>query len=218
MAMQLGSMTWTDQDDPVVVVPVGSCEQHGPHLPLATDTVIATALADELARRRSGFVVAPPITVAASGEHAGFPGTLSIGSDVLAQVIVEIVRSADWARGVVFVNGHGGNADALRDATATIHAEGRRALSWSPRVDGGDPHAGVTETSIMLAIAPDQVRLDALARGPVPTMAELRSRGVLALSPNGVLGDPTDADAARGRAIVERLVDDLATAVDRWAT
>ena len=70
-------MTWIDIDAPIVVVPVGSCEQHGPHLPLHTDTTIATALAQDLAARRGDCVVAPAISISASGEHAGFAGTLS---------------------------------------------------------------------------------------------------------------------------------------------
>ena len=111
--MELGRATWTEVDDPIVVVPVGSCEQHGPHLPLHTDTVIATALARDLARRRDDCAVAPALTVSASGEHAGFPGTLSIGTEVMTDLIVELARSAGWGRGVVFVNGHGGNLSAM---------------------------------------------------------------------------------------------------------
>ena len=77
-------MAWTDVGSPILVVPVGSCEQHGPHLPLHTDTVIATALARALAERRDDCVVAPALTITASGEHQGFAGTLSIGSAAMA--------------------------------------------------------------------------------------------------------------------------------------
>ena len=114
--------------DAVVIVPVASLEQHGPHLPLHTDTVVATALARELAARRRDCVVAPPLTITASGEHQGFPGTLSIGTAVMSDVLIELVRSADWSRGVVFVNGHGGNATAMVRAAATLAHESRRAL------------------------------------------------------------------------------------------
>src|SRR3954449_5713373 len=106
-------MAWTEVASPILLLPVGSCEQHGPHLPLHTDTVIATALACGVAERRSDCVVAPPITIGASGEHQGFAGTLSIGTDAMTNVLIELVRSADWAAGVVFVNGHGGNAAAM---------------------------------------------------------------------------------------------------------
>jgi mycofactocin system creatininase family protein len=216
-AHDLGSMAWTDVGSPILVVPVGSCEQHGPHLPLATDTVIATALARALADRRSDCVVAPALTISASGEHQGFAGTLSIGNAAMANVVIELARSAGWARGVVFVNGHGGNAAAMTRATEALDRESRKILVWWPRVDGGDPHAGHVETSLMLALAPDAVRLDRAGAGPVPEMAELVRSGVLALSPTGVLGDPTTASPEDGERLLALLVGQLTEAVERWA-
>jgi creatinine amidohydrolase len=215
--MQLGSMTWTELDDPILVVPVGSCEQHGPHLPLHTDTIVATELARDLDRRRGDCAVTPAVTISASGEHAGFPGTLSIGSDVMADVVVEIARSADWARGVVFVNGHGGNVGAMERAAEVFRHEGRHVLIWWPRLVDGDPHAGHTETSLMLALAPSEVRFDRGVAGPIPPMVELIRRGVRPLSPSGVLGDPTSASAEHGVEVFRRLGDHLADAVAAWA-
>lgn len=218
--MDLGACTWTEIDRAsaakIVVVPVGSCEQHGPHLPLDTDTTIAVALGRELVASRSDCVLAPALTVTASGEHQGFPGTLSIGTDVMASVIVELARSADWSAGVVFVNGHGGNAVAMRRAASVFDAERRKVLIWWPHVVGGDPHAGHTETSLMLALAPERVRLDVAQAGPVPTADELVRHGVRPLSPTGVLGDPAGADAASGHDTFRRLVDQLTRAVDDW--
>jgi creatinine amidohydrolase len=214
---ELGAMTWTDLVDPFVVVPVGSCEQHGPHLPLHTDTLIATELARELVARRDDAVAAPPITISASGEHRDFPGTLSIGSDVMADVVIEVARSADWAAGVVFVNGHGGNVTAMQRAAAVFREERRHVLVWWPHLPEGDPHAGHTETSLMLALAPDQVRFEAATPGPVPTITELVRHGVRPLSGSGVLGDPTGANAAEGIELFRRLADQLAAAVDDWA-
>ena len=78
----LGTLSWPDLDPQrglLLAVPLGSCEQHGPHLPLDTDTRIAVALADRLAARHAQVVVAPAVAFGSSGEHAGFPGTLSIG-------------------------------------------------------------------------------------------------------------------------------------------
>ena len=132
--MRLTETTWPEVTQPVLCVPLGSCEQHGPHLPLGTDTIIAEAIADALAGRRPGLVVAPTVGVTASGEHADFPGTLSIGTAALVSVVVELVRSADWADGVVLVNGHGGNRDAVDRAVATLEGEQRRVLSWWPRL------------------------------------------------------------------------------------
>ncbi len=210
-------MTWPEVDGtPVVVVPVGSCEQHGPHLPLATDSIIAEALARDLAARRSDCLVAPTMSITASGEHQGFPGTLSIGTEVMNHVVVELVRSADWAGGVVLVNGHGGNAVAVDRAVAQLVAEGRRVLAWWPRVAGGDPHAGHTETSLMLAVRPELVRLERAVPGPIPSTADLVRSGVKALSPSGVLGDPRAASADHGAELFRRLADDLAGAVAAW--
>lgn len=213
---RLGAMAWTDVDRPIVVVPVGSCEQHGPHLPLGTDTIIATELARDLVHRRDDCVLAPPLTVTASGEHAGFAGTLSIGTEVMAGVVIELARSADWASGVVFVNGHGGNLTAMHRATEVFDHERRAVLIWWPSVPGGDPHAGHTETSLMLALAPGTVRFDRATDGPIPAMADLVSHGVAAVSPSGVLGAPTTATADAGRELFARLTVQLATAVADW--
>src|SRR5204863_3759592 len=138
----------------LLMVPLGSTEQHGPHLPFTTDADIATALAERVAARRDDVIVAPALAYGSSGEHAGFAGTLSIGAAALELVVVELVRSADAFAGVVLVSGHGGNAAPLAAAVATLEGEGRRVLAWSPRVEGGDAHAGRTETSMMLALGP----------------------------------------------------------------
>jgi creatinine amidohydrolase len=137
---------------------------------------------------------------------------------------VQLVRSADWSAGVVLVSAHGGNAAPLARAVATLTAEGRRVLAWSPRLagwPGADAHAGRTETSLMLALAPDEVRLaDAAAgeRRPLRELAgALRSGGVRAVSPNGVLGDPAGASADEGRRLLDALGADLAAAVAAWA-
>ena len=197
----------------VLLVPVGSLEQHGPHLPLDTDTRIAVALAGALAEARTDVLVAPAIAVGSSGEHEGFAGTLSIGTDVLNLVLMELVRSnRDFAH-VVFVNGHGGNLDAMQRATAQLDAEGHSVFAFSPSVPGGDAHAGRTETSLMLHLDPSVVRLDLAAVGATEPLGELlplmRTGGVRAVSPNGVLGDPTGASAEEGAELFAMLVADL---------
>jgi len=217
--------TWTEvsarQGAAVLVVPVGSHEQHGPHLPLDTDTQIAVALAASLADR-DDVLVAPPVAFGASGEHGGFPGTLSIGTDVLAAVLVEIVRSARLGfAGVAFVSGHGGNADALARASRLSRTEGDAVLCWAPRVVGGDAHAGRTETALMLVINPSAVHRDAIEPGRPDALASLierlRADGVRAVSPNGVLGDPREATFAEGARLLAALSQDLAAAFDRWS-
>jgi creatinine amidohydrolase len=230
-ARRLGTLPWPEVGDPLplLLLPLGSTEQHGPHLPLDTDTRIAVAVATAAAARLPGLLVAPALGYGASGEHAGFPGTLSLGTEILEHALVELVRSADdTAAGLVVINGHGGNAAALRGAARSLTAEGRQVLVWAPRAAvatsvglpdaPADLHAGRAETSLLLHLAPDLVREGAAARGPSPTMAELTRHGVLRLSPTGVLGDPAGANAAEGAALLDALVTDAVAAIRAWPT
>lgn len=213
---RLAALTWPEVADrsPVLAVPVGATEQHGPHLPLSTDTDIAVALADGLAQRVPGVVAAPPVAYGSSGEHQGFAGTLSIGQEAVELLLVELVRSAgaSFPR-VVLVSAHGGNAEPLVRATRRLRQEGRDVLAWSPGW-GGDAHAGRTETSVMLALAPDLVRLDRAEAGNTAPLErllpELRRAGVRAVTPNGVLGDPRGASAEEGAALLGAAITHLA--------
>jgi mycofactocin precursor peptide peptidase len=203
----------------LLVVPLGSTEQHGPHLPLGTDTIIAVRLADELVRRigPTKATVAPPIAISASGEHEGFPGTLSIGTEALTSVLVEVGRSAIPRSflSILFVNGHGGNTEALRNAGRILTHEGRRAYHWSPRLAGSatDTHAGRIETSLMLHLAPHLVRTELAEIGNVQPITDLepflRRDGVKVVSANGILGDPRGATPELGEEIFVDFVDDL---------
>jgi creatinine amidohydrolase len=223
--VSLGSLTWPEvaasAASAILVVPLGSTEQHGPHLPLRTDSDIALALACRLAGSRPDMIVAPLLPYGSAGEHAAFPGTLSIGAAALEMVVLELVRSADAFAGVVLVSGHGGNAAPLAAAMATLRGEGRRVLAWTPRVPGGDAHAGRTETSLLLSLSADAVRLGAAEPGEtaplVDLMAELRRNGVAAVSANGVLGDPAGASADEGERLLDQLAADLVAAVDAWS-
>jgi len=203
----------------VLVIPVGSVEQHGPHLPLNTDTVIAEALAAALCEDVDGFVLGPTVGVGASGEHAGFAGTLSIGTEVLADVLVELVYSARGSCAAVYVvNGHGGNTEAIRRAAATLSASGDR-FGVGRVVDDGDAHAGHAETSLMLHLAPHLVgderpigRTEPLAT----LLPELQRHGMAGVSPSGVLGDATTADPGDGERRFEAMRGRLAAAARTW--
>ena len=123
----------------------------------------------------------------------------------------------------MLVNGHGGNHDAIDRAVTTLHAEGRDVLAWWPATglfDAFDAHAGRAETSMMLALRPDLVRVERAAAGeaaPVAAlMGRLRAGGVVAVSPNGVLGDPAGATATEGASLLRDLADDLAHAFESW--
>jgi creatinine amidohydrolase len=221
----LAGAVWPDvRPDPLVLVPVGSTEQHGPHLPLSTDTVIAQAVAERVAAAlRPGadgpVLVAPAMAYGASGEHAGFPGTVSIGHEALYAVIVETVRSlALWAGRVVLVNGHGGNVRTLDAAVSRLRVEGHDTAWAGCEVPGGDAHAGFAETSVMLYLAPGLVRpFDAVTGETRPLAAilpDLVARGVRAVSASGVLGDPAGASAGRGREMVRAMVASVADRID----
>jgi mycofactocin system creatininase family protein len=223
--MDLGDATWPEIEATgrghVLALPLGSLEQHGPHLPLDTDTRIAVELAGRLAATRPGVAVGPALGYGASGEHAGFPGTLVVRHEVLAELVVELVRSARTSfAGVVVISAHGGNAEGLARAEARCRAEGDAVLVWSAVTRGGDAHAGRTETSLMLAIDERSVRSELAERGctePLATiMPRLRAEGVRPVSSNGVLGNPEGASAAEGRTLLDEMARTLSDAVARW--
>jgi creatinine amidohydrolase len=207
---------------PSILIPLGSTEQHGPHLPLDTDSRIATAVArGAVARLGQEWLVAPPIAYGASGEHQSFAGTISIGTEALTGLLVEYGRSADrWAERLVFVNGHGGNVDALTRAVTRLRAEGRD-VGWCPcAAVGGDAHAGHTETSVLLHISPADVLTDRWLAGngaPLPELLpSMRRGGVAAVSRVGILGDPTTATPSEGKRIFAEMVDGCVRRVARW--
>ncbi len=208
------------EEGTVLAVPVGSTEQHGPHLPLGTDTAIAVELCARLAAARPDVVVGPPLAYGASGEHESFPGTVSIGHEALELVVVELCRSATRTfSGVVLVSAHGGNGAALARAARRLRREGRHVLVWSARWRG-DAHAGRSETSLQLAIEPEHVRLDLAAAGdrrPLGAlMAAIRAGGVAAVSANGVLGDPAGATAEEGADLLGAMASDLSGRCAAW--
>lgn len=224
--MQLGDATWLEvaatEGACVLAVPIGSLEQHGPHLPLDTDTRIAVELATRLSLSRPDVVVAPAVAYGASGEHAAFAGTLLINHAVLADLLVELVRSArDAFAGVVLISAHGGNHEGLALLRERCRVDGDPVLVWAARVPGGDAHAGRTETSLMLAVDPGVVRMELSAAGctePLEViLPRLRAEGVRPVSSNGVLGDPRGANAAEGESLLATMTAALTDAVDaRW--
>ena len=213
---RLGEAVWAQtQCTELVVVPVGSLEQHGPHLPLDTDATIARAVADDVAAALTAAGtptwVTPALALGSSGEHQAFPGTISIGTQALHLVIVETVRSVlTWAPRVLLVNGHGGNHDAVVGAVAQLRHEGHD-VTWAPcSTPGSDAHAGRVETSLMLWLRPRSVRLELAERGctrPLPQiLPAMRDGGVADVAPNGVLGDPAGATADEGRRLLLGMV------------
>ena len=219
--MRLADLTWPEVPaSAILAVPVGATEQHGPHLPLSTDTDIALVLCDRLAAHRPDVLVAPPVAYGSSGEHAGFAGTLSIGQEATELLLVELGRSAtETFPRILFVSAHGGNAGPVARAVARLRAESRDVEVFQPRW-AGDPHAGRPETALQLALRPDAVRMDRAAPGDPRPLGELLplllDGGVRAVTGTGVLGDPTGATAPEGLALLETLTAQLVSHVDGW--
>jgi len=224
--MRLADQTWPDLADsrPLVVLPLGSCEQHGPHLPLDTDHTVAEAVADRvvaLLANDTDLLVAPGQPYAASGEHEGFPGTASIGHTALYLLIVELGRSVlRWADRLLVVNGHGGNLPSLPAAIATLRREGRDAAWWPCLPRSADLHAGHAETSMMLRLRTAAVRADRAVAGPCEPIERLLDRliaeSVRGVSDSGVLGDPTGASAQHGEELLAGMAVQLAEDIRAW--
>ncbi|WP_370938263.1 mycofactocin biosynthesis peptidyl-dipeptidase MftE [Amycolatopsis sp. cg13] len=206
----------------ILAVPLGATEQHGPHLPLSTDTDIATALCDRLAAERPDVLVAPAVPYGSSGEHAGFAGTISIGQAATELLLVELGRSAcETFRRLLFVSAHGGNAASVTRAVAILRTESRNVSMFEPRWQG-DPHAGRPETALQLALRPENVQMEKAVPGDGRPLGELlpvlRNGGVLAVTETGILGDPTGATADEGRGLLDVLTAQLRAHVRDWTS
>jgi creatinine amidohydrolase len=250
MTRRLAEMTTAEAADavvtsPVVILPAGAFEQHGPGLPLATDLVRAEQVTERVADRLAGpAVIGPAVPVGVSPHHMAFAGTVTLTTTTLAAVLREYVDSLyrhGW-RKVLVVTGHGGNNATLTTVAQdllTTHPD--LQFAWTPLtplaadvVAGMDVsevhgHSGEAETAQMLALAPHLVRGERLAPGTT-RLAELDALGAVSrrkggptlparydqLSANGVLGDPRRATTDDGNALVDAIVTRIADFVTEW--
>ena len=222
--------TITEAGTTTVVIPLGAIEAHGPHLPIGTDCFVAEGLANTVADRISGAVVAPTIP-AAYAPKTNYPGTISVHPRVVWEIVERYCSAAVdvGIRFVVLLPAHaesfqttwllapelGGRFPALRFVPFLSMDEFMRVrheviVRYGLSVAEGGWHAGASETSVMMAMHPDMVRLDRLKKGfvvPVdPLVADSITHGFRQLQADGSFGDPTRASADIGRAIMEALV------------
>ncbi|MET7924192.1 creatininase family protein [Streptomyces sp. NPDC005349] len=224
----LPTITTTDvqeQEPRVAILPIGSYEQHGAHLPLVTDTAIACIIAREIAAAYPVLQL-PPVSIACSHEHGTWPGTVSISARTLHAVVNDIAASleASGVRKLVLVNAHGGNyvlSNIVQEANLTgprmsLFPQGRewnRARESAGLVSDahGDMHAGEIETSILLHAEPTLVRSGYKEAdhdgGERPF---LLMHGMKAYTDTGVIGFPSYATADKGKAVLAALVEDFA--------
>jgi creatinine amidohydrolase len=229
-------MTWPEieaaiaQGKRTAVIVAASSEQHGPHLPEATDAILGEELAGRLARRLGNALAAPVIRPGCSDHHMSFAGSLTITAELLMAILdayLDSLRRHGFNRFVV-TSSHGGNFPVLadwkrnqpKDVVVIDDFEGFAealfsALSRSGRDDRGGPHADLGETSAVLAVRPELVRTDKIAAGrtePAP-LPEVLEKGLRALTPNGVLGDPRGATPEIGSAVLDSLTHFLAAKI-----
>jgi creatinine amidohydrolase len=236
-ALHLDRMTWAEVKTEIengrdtVVVPLGSTEQHGRHMPLGTDAVLGDEIGWRLAGRLGAFL-APTVRFGCSEHHLSFPGTISLSRETFQRVVSDVVKSLSHHgfRRIVLLPTHGGNFKPLADAFAQLEPvenvkviaftdlegfvntafESSSAFGVNAAQSGA--HSGEWETSLMLMLRPDQVKMDQAAEGFVGELSEIMARvfdGIQNLDKNGVLGDPRPATAEAGEKYLKDIVEFL---------
>jgi creatinine amidohydrolase len=240
--MYLPDESWPDlgayfERESLALVPVGSTEQHGPHLPESTDHVIAEHLAREAADR-GDYLCTAPVRVGVSTHHMQFHGTMSVDPPAFRDYVESLTRNltAHGIDRVVYVNAHGGNVQHLREVGRRLR-EDRDAYvvewMWDESIpelvddlfEHNGPHGGPKETAMLMHLDPENVHEDRLAEARdggrvnledgAPTVHGARNYyDAIDNSPNGVFGDQTDATAAKGEQLFEAATDELVALCD----
>jgi creatinine amidohydrolase len=225
------------------IIPLGSLEQHGPHLPMSTDTIIAEHLSNRIAERCKTAIVLPPVEFGCASEHTGFPGTISLRPETLSNILLETADSLMKSRlkRVFMINGHGGNRATVEVTLAKMKESFPEMQAYSFTViDVVKPkyneirksdrklvgHADEIETSMMLAIEPKLVDMSKAVRGepslPTPLSFESEDMAKISfswnakeLSKSGVIGDPQLASVESGRILLEYATEVISTIINR---
>lgn len=228
MDVEMGKMTWCEVKESIrnekgVIVPIGALEEHGPHLPLITDTALAWGVA-KLAAEKTGFLVMPPLFLGVCRTTRTFPGTISIGFVTLKRLTEDILEelASQGFKKIVLFSWHAGKSHsaALREAafetklrykeldlylivSSELWSEVEKLLETKPF------HAGELETSLMLVVQPELVKMDrAVEEYPTVPPYRIKTTGKPWMR-SGVVGNATLASAEKGKELLEIIVDKL---------
>lgn len=233
----LHGISWVDAKkyffkNDIVVLPVGSTEQHGPHNPLGTDHLIAKALAEESVKR-TGIVCLPVIPFGVSSHHRQFWGTVFVQPKVFREYVRDVCLSLKYhgVKKIIIVNGHGGNTSSLSEVARELRNQGMlvSVFQWwnttgelLPKIFGSDErgHAGSEETSINLFLYPKLVKMDKALnekpKEPIPKVSGVVGWGsdTIDHTASGVFGDATAASAEKGKKAYKVVVDELTRLIE----
>ncbi len=237
-SVRLEDLTWVDIGKAIesgyktVVIGLGSSEQHGPHLPEKTDSLLAEVIANQVALKLGNTLQAPTIQVGCSDHHLDFPGTISLRSSTLKEIIRDYISSLvkHGFSNIVLIPFHGGNFKPTEEIAETLNSEYpnisifgitdvnefiaelvRPSLKYGLSKEEAGIHAGETETSMVLAAEKAFVREDRFTKGFLnslgpPEIEKLFNVGLKSITDIGVLGDPRSASAARGKLYIDNIV------------
>ena len=201
----------------IAIIPVGSIEQHGPHLPISTDSDIVTEIALQLSEKINGILL-PTITYGISDEHFPF-FNLSIKKSTLSKILEDICESLikNGISRILIINGHYGNLDSLKNFEKKKKNRKVKIFSYWKYMDREFDHAGNVETSIMLAIsknvnmknAKKGFQTDGMSKQEISKINKLAQKSFPKVTGNGVWGDPTKSSAKLGRKIINEVVNNL---------
>ena len=202
----------------IAIIPVGSIEQHGPHLPISTDSDIVTEIAFRLSEKINGLLL-PTISYGISSEHFPF-FNLSVKKSTLSKILEDVCESLikNGISRILIINGHYGNLDSLRGFEKKNSRRKIKIFSYWKYMSREFDHAGNVETSMMLAIsknvnmkkAKKGFDTEGMSKQEISRINKLAQKSFPKVTGNGVWGDPTKSSAKLGRRIIKEVVDNLA--------
>ena len=237
--LYVGNMTWKHFSEAVktatgVIVPIGSCEQHGYHLPLDTDTITARYTAIEVAKKTNCLVL-PSINFGQVWSARNFPGTIALSPDTIIALVCDVVESLErhGVRNIIFLSGHTGNMPVLQDAARKLMDERGWRNVWyfsaslnkavieetcESKPCSGIRHAAEGEASTMLYMHPELVYLDEAVADYAEKPEQVYYRPIRwdEFKEVGCFGDPSKATAEKGKIILEKEIEEIADKINRF--